>query len=110
MFLGDADFFPNGVKPLPPGCFSITCAHLRAVEYYAESVLPENELNFLAVRCSSLSAYNSKHCDGPAYPMGYATPSYIKGNFFLNTNAVKPFGKSAQEKYHLIQSSCNFNQ
>lgn len=104
LLSGDADFFPNGITPLPPGCFSITCAHLRAVEYYAESVYPGNELNFLGVKCNSLSAYNSKYCQGTAYPMGYATPSYIKGNFFLQTNSEKPYGKSAKKNF---QPKCN---
>lgn len=104
LFSGDADFFPNGVQPLPPGCYSIICAHLRAVEYYAESVYPENELNFLAVKCSSLSSYNAKYCEGPAYPMKYATPSYTKGNYFLNTNSEKPYGKSANKNF---KPNCN---
>lgn len=99
MFSGDVDFFPNGVQPLPPGCYTITCAHLRAVEYYAESVYPGNEMNFLALKCNSLSAYNSQYCNGRTYPMGYATPSYMRGNFFLNTNSEKPYGKSAQKDF-----------
>lgn len=40
---GDADFFPNGLQPLPPGCLSISCAHQRAPEFYAESVYPGQE-------------------------------------------------------------------
>lgn len=33
-------------------------------------------------------------------PMGYATPSYIKGNlFFLQTNSEQPYGKSARKTF-----------
>lgn len=33
--IGDADFYPNGIVPLMPGCFTIFCSHSRAWEYYA---------------------------------------------------------------------------
>lgn len=92
---GDADFFPNGVNPLPPGCSSISCAHQRAVEFFAESVYPGNENNFMSVKCGSLSALISNYCHGKAYPMGYATPHNLKGNFFLKTNEKSPFGLNA---------------
>lgn len=92
---GDIDFFPNGVQPLPPGCSSITCAHQRATEFYAESVYPGNENNFMAVKCGSLSALLSNYCHGNAAPMGYATPQNLKGNFFLKTNEKSPFGQNA---------------
>lgn len=92
---GDADFFPNGVQPLPPGCLSINCAHQRATEFFAESIYPGNEHNFLGVKCSSLSALLSNYCPGKAYPMGYATPHNLKGNFFLKTNEQSPFGLNA---------------
>lgn len=70
--IGDADFFPNGVQPLPPGCLSITCAHARAPEFYAESVYPGNENNFMAVKCNSLASYNGKFCQGKQYPVSIA--------------------------------------
>lgn len=101
---GDADFFPNGVQPLPPGCLSITCAHQRAPEFYAESVYPGNEFNFMGVKCGSLAAYNGKFCPGKPYPMGYATPHNLKGNFFLKTNDESPFGLNATKDYKPI---CN---
>lgn len=101
---GDADFFPNGVQPLPPGCLSITCAHQRAPEFYAESVYPGNENNFLGVKCGSLAAYNAKYCPGKAYPMGYATPHNLKGNYFLKTNDKSPFGVNATKDFKPV---CN---
>lgn len=104
QFSGDADFFPNGVQPLPPGCLSISCAHQRATEFYAESVYPGNENNFMAVKCGSLSALLSNYCQGEAYPMGFATPQNLKGNFFLKTNEKSPFGLNATQSFEPI---CN---
>lgn len=94
FFSGDVDFYPNGVNPLPPGCATITCAHQRAPEFYAESVYPGNENNFLAVKCGSLYALDTNLCPGKTFPMGYATPFNLKGNFFLKTNSDSPFGKN----------------
>ncbi|XP_055296584.1 vitellogenin-1-like [Sitodiplosis mosellana] len=93
--LGDADFYPNGDNPLPPGCYSMSCAHQRAPEFFAESVYPGNENNFLGVKCDSLSSLNSKFCRTQSYPMGYATPHNLKGIFFLKTNEDKPYGLNA---------------
>lgn len=124
--LGDADFFPNGVQPLPPGCLSITCnylllllsllsgvvltiyiilgAHQRAPEFYAESVYPGNEFNFLGVKCGSLAALNGKYCPGKPIPMGYATPHNLKGNYFLKTNEESPFGQNSTKDFKPV---CN---
>ncbi|XP_037921197.1 vitellogenin-2-like [Hermetia illucens] len=93
--LGDVDFYPGGVTSLPPGCLDISCAHLRAWRYYAESVRPGNEMNFMGVKCSALYKLNSGKCLGEPAPMGYMTPSTIKGNYFLDVNAAEPFGKNA---------------
>lgn len=92
--IGDVDFYPNGLDPLPPGCLSITCAHGRAWEYYAESVYPGNEKNFMGIKCGSLTALSSGYCPGKEQPMGYAVPMNLKGNFFLKTNAESPYGMS----------------
>lgn len=81
--------------PLPPGCLSMSCAHGRAPEFYAESVYPGNEKNFLGVKCESLSSLNSNFCSGKGHPMGYATPHNLKGLFFLKTNDKRPFGLNA---------------
>lgn len=97
IILGDVDFYPNGVNPLPPGCYSMSCAHQRAPEYYAESVYPGQENHFMAVKCDSLSSLNSNFCNSQAYPMGYATPHNLKGNFFLKTNENRPYGLNANK-------------
>lgn len=93
--LGDADFYPNGVNPLPPGCLSMSCAHHRAVAFFAESVYPGNENNFIGIKCDSLSSLNSNFCRTQGYPMGYATPHNLKGIFFLKTREDKPYGLNA---------------
>lgn len=93
--MGDVDFYPGGLAPLPTGCFSVTCAHSRAWEYYAESVYPGNERNFLATRCSSVQNMRDNKCAGQQHPMGYAVPHTLKGNYFLDVNGEKPYGLAA---------------
>ncbi|KAH8416888.1 hypothetical protein KR222_010312 [Zaprionus bogoriensis] len=90
--MGDVDFYPGGLGPLPNGCLTVPCAHARAWEYYAESVYPGNERNFMAVRCTSLQKLRDNLCQGQEYPMGYSAPHSLKGNFFLETNGRKPYG------------------
>jgi len=92
--IGDVDFYPNGLHPLPPGCLTIPCAHGRAWEFYAESVYPDNELNFMATKCTSLTALDTDMCPGRKYPMGFAVPHNLKGNFFLSTNRESPYGEN----------------
>lgn len=97
--IGDCDFYPNGVDmPLQPGTYDISASHGRAWKYFAESVYPGNEQNFLARKCTSIKELDS-YCTGKQYPMGYAAPFNLKGNYFLRTNAQKPYGENSQ-KYH----------
>ncbi|KAM8721311.1 hypothetical protein ACLKA7_007218 [Drosophila subpalustris] len=93
--LGDVDFYPGGLGALPNGCITVTCAHARAWEYYEESIYPGNEQNFLAVRCSSIQGLRKNLCIGDSYPMGFAAPDSLKGNYFLEINGAKPYGKMA---------------
>ncbi|PNF28635.1 hypothetical protein B7P43_G08705 [Cryptotermes secundus] len=70
--VGHADFFPNGGKPLQPGCdlssiFARSsfedltfCSHKRAWKYYAESV--NNEAGFPAVRCEDWQDFRLGMC------------------------------------------------
>lgn len=120
--IGDADFYPNGynycffliniffifillcrsLDPLPPGCFTIVCAHARAYEFYAESVYPGNENSFMGVKCGSLNALNLGYCPGKKFPMGFAVPKNLKGNYFLKTKANSPFGNESKSKVQLV--------
>ncbi|EDX02579.1 vitellogenin-3 [Drosophila yakuba] len=93
--VGDVDFYPGGMGPLPTGCFSVTCAHARSWEYFAETIYPGNERNFMAVRCNSISRMRDFRCPGDQVPMGYQVPQNIKGNFFLEVSGDSPFGMHA---------------
>ncbi|XP_002042358.2 vitellogenin-1 [Drosophila sechellia] len=93
--VGDVDFYPGGMSPLPAGCFSVTCAHARSWEYFAETVFPGNERNFMATRCNSISRLRDFRCPGDEVTMGYAVPQNIKGNYFLEVSASAPFGMHA---------------
>lgn len=86
-------------EPLQPGCWSIFCSHSRAYYYFAESVYPGNERNFLATKCSSLSAYRQGRCENDPIPMGIATPHTARGSYFLETNKKRPFGKRSQTRH-----------
>lgn len=107
--VGDLDFFCNGLAPLQPGCMTIPCSHGRAWEYYAETVYPGNEANFLAVECTSMTALNSNYCKGKAIPMGFAAPNTSKGHFFLKTLSKSPYGIYAKPNYEPVCIENNEN-
>ncbi|XP_037816441.1 vitellogenin-1-like [Lucilia sericata] len=92
--IGDIDFFVDGLAPIKPGCIKFGCSHTRAYEYFTESVYPDNEMNFMAKQCTSMARLNNGFCSGPAYPMGFAVPYDLKGNFFLSVNSQSPFGQN----------------
>lgn len=90
--VGHADFYPNGMVLLQPGTTNIGHSHMRAVEYYVESVLPGNENTFMATRCSSINSLNQGMCTETPTPMGLAASKGNKGIFFLKTNSQSPYG------------------
>lgn len=103
--VGDIDFYPNGSKDkqLARGCKRLfgtdviyrasQCSHGRAWKYYAESVLPGNEHNFLPTNCTLDG--KTINCDADNYPMGFAVNStYPKGIYILETNEKCPYGKN----------------
>ncbi|XP_075157305.1 vitellogenin-1-like [Haematobia irritans] len=106
--IGDADFYPEGLGSIKPGCIMFGCSHSRAVDYYLETIFPGNEMNFLAKRCNSLQGYNAGQCNGPEYPMGIATPSNLKGDYFLSVNRESPFGKNASDIVSINHTTCGF--
>jgi len=91
--IGDADFYPNGIVSLMPGCMTIFCSHSRSWQYYAESVYKGQENNFIARKCGSLFSYETGACIRYEVPMGYACPLKTKGNYFLKTKGSSPYGK-----------------
>lgn len=91
--IGDIDFYPNGLNSIQPGCFTVVCSHSRAWQYYAESVYPGNENNFVGVKCNSLSAVVDKLCNAQTAIMGYNVNLKRKGSFFLRVNSEAPYGR-----------------
>lgn len=90
--LGDADFYPNGVISVQPGCIEPVCSHSRAWALWAETVHPGNENSMMAVKCNSISSLNMGACPGKPVPLGFACPRTLKGNYFLKTGGRSPFG------------------
>ncbi|XP_073830214.1 vitellogenin-1-like [Musca autumnalis] len=103
---GDVDFYPGGLDPLPPGCVSVTCAHARAWEYFGETIYPGNENNFLGARCTSLTRLRENKCPKLTVPMGYATPTNVKGSYFMEVRGEAPFGMGGDKKRMLANEQC----
>lgn len=84
--------------------FQITdfCSHRRSVDYWAESVINEN--NFQAIALSNEVSYNflswgrfKANADldyDNVVPMGIACPVTAEGDYYLQTNGTSPFGRS----------------
>lgn len=94
--------YPDRQYALQPGCWTITCAHSRAYEYFAESVYENNGQNFIGTQCNSISALRNGRCTTKHIPMGIDTPHTARGNYYLETNKNAPYGRSFQ-KYENIQ-------
>ncbi|XP_043280757.1 pancreatic lipase-related protein 2 isoform X2 [Venturia canescens] len=106
--LGHADFYPNGGRPLQPGCTLdtlismgvtrllnqyIVCGHNRAWRFYAESVT--NPHGFPASRCWKWPPDSRASCTwSPVALMGLSTDPRLRGIFYLRTNARPPFSRN----------------
>lgn len=90
---GDADFYPDGPSEGVPGARNVVDASLRAVLYFAETVVPGNERNFPAVKANSLDEYKNKRGQGKRIYMGLKADNDAKGDFMLQVNAKSPYGR-----------------
>lgn len=103
---GDADFYPNGPGEGVPGADNVIDASMRAVRYYAETVVPGNERNFPAVGATSLKQYKEQRGIGKRVYMGIDTDYDVEGDFMLEVNSKSPFGRRSpaqrQQNYHDI--------
>lgn len=93
--IGQADFFPNFGRSQPGCFFDITgsCAHLRAPEYFAESI---NSLNFVAKQCKSFDEVKKNRCTDQAPEENFvmqpeSTNNKLRGIFFFKTNSKPLF-------------------
>ncbi len=86
-----ADFFPNGGES-QPGCLTNTCSHLRAVDYYVESIIDNG---FHSTRCASVRDANRERCtnEGGVWPSGEPSNHNrtLRGIFHYSTNRRYPF-------------------
>lgn len=95
--LGDIDFYPGGANPLPPGCLTASCAHIRSVEYFAESVYPGNAKNFIGLKCANWNDLKKLNCTPTdTTPMGYAVNEQKRGIYYVQVNRKSPYGKFAK--------------
>lgn len=98
--LAHADFYPNGGKDQPgcPNYLISTCAHFRAVEYWAESI--SSSEGFWARKCSSYSSVSSSGCTVGGEPRkhGGEPTETVHGIHWFKTNSAPPFalGKNGQ--------------
>lgn len=105
---GNVDFFPNGPNEAVPGTDNIIQSSMRAVRYFAESVVPGNERNFPAVGAQSLQDYKTNNGYGSRIYMGIKTPFNAEGDYMLQVNTKAPFGRSTpakkQSNYHNLHT------
>lgn len=92
--IGNADFFANGGTS-QPGCLTNTCSHMRAVEYYMESIISSN---FWANRCANENDAGRGRCNlEPGAFMGGEPSNFrntLRGIFHFETNRSSPFARS----------------
>lgn len=96
---GHQDFYPNyGISP-QPGCThlfveaalpgEILCSHYRAVEFFINSLNPENK--FIGIKCDSGRSFHKGLCfNNPTDNIGIYSKR-IYGDFYLSTSDRQPY-------------------
>ncbi|XP_011178449.2 phospholipase A1 [Zeugodacus cucurbitae] len=107
--LGDIDFYPGGANSLPPGCLTASCAHIRSVEYFAESVYPGNAENFIGLKCANWKDLKKLNCTPTiTTPMGYAVDKQQRGIYYVQVKRKSPYGKFAKpHRARWEKAKCN---
>ncbi|RVE46866.1 hypothetical protein evm_008511 [Chilo suppressalis] len=85
---GHANFYPNGGKPVQPGCGGHrsafeACSHGRSHEFFLESI--DSTIPFTAYPCESWDDFTQNKCQSNATPMGYNVRKSNWGDFYLHT-------------------------
>lgn len=78
-----------------PGCgldVAGSCAHSRAHEFFAETIISER---FVARRCDSYQEISRRNCNGSGTALMGGEPGNIglRGIFFVETNGNSPFAR-----------------
>ncbi|XP_054772596.2 pancreatic triacylglycerol lipase-like [Lytechinus pictus] len=98
--LGHQDFYPNGGTDMPNCYFSILCDHMKAIDYYTESISNKTSCRFRPTTCAPKwddykNDRRTRDCsdsDMDCPDMGYtASPDDVEGVFYLKTNKYSPF-------------------
>ncbi|CAH2050167.1 unnamed protein product, partial [Iphiclides podalirius] len=95
--LGDVDFYANGGQ-YQSGCGSdVSCSHIYAYAFYAESISTEvtNGNKFVGTACVDYESALNLRCTGPRDAIfgGSAVKTGVSGIYTFLTNFVPPFAR-----------------
>ncbi|XP_061390780.1 lipase member H-A-like [Musca vetustissima] len=93
---GHVDYYPNGGVQ-QPGCDvkDVSCSHIRAYQLITEMWLPVENQELLVLKCPSYTILDLTSCRWLAERMGDLKYPAKDGVYYVETNAVEPYGKGA---------------